>query len=106
MKMYILIRDDVPDKMAPVIAAHASLATYRQYEHEEAMQLWINSVFKKVVCRVSAEEFDKARQTDKHIVLTESALDHKEVCLGFCPREEYPKAFRFFKMWTPQTNNQ
>ena len=104
MKMYILIKDEVPDKMAPVIAAHASLATYKRFEQDEKMQRWIGSVFKKVVCRVSSGEFEKARQLDQHVVLTESALDHKEVCLGFCPREEYPKAFRFYKMWSPQQN--
>ena len=102
MKMYILIKDEVPDKMAPVIAAHASLATYKRFEEDEDMKKWMGGVFKKVVCRVNAKEFERAREADKHLVLTESALDNKEVCLGFCPREEYPKAFRFFRMWAPQ----
>ena len=101
MKMYILIKDEVPDKMAPVIAAHASLATYKHFEQDNDMQEWINSVFKKVVCRVNDAEFEKAKETDKHLVLTESALDNQAVCIAFCPRADFPKPFRFFRMWTP-----
>lgn len=101
MKMYILIKDQVPDKFAPVIAAHASLACYKKYEDDADMQTWINSVFRKVVCKVNEKEFAKAKTVEKHVSLTESALDNAEVCLAFCPREEYPKAFRFYRMWTP-----
>jgi len=36
--MYILVRDDVPDNSVPVITAHASLACYKAYESESAMQ--------------------------------------------------------------------
>lgn len=101
MKMYILIKDNVPDTLAPVIAAHASLACYKKFERDADMQQWIQSVFKKVVCRVNAKEFENALRERKHIVLTESALAHEEVCIAFCPRTEYSKQFRFFKMWSP-----
>lgn len=100
MKMYILIKDSVPDKFAPVIAAHASLACYKKFEEDQDMQLWINSVFKKVVCKVNDKEFENAKKEDKHLVLTESALDNKEVAIAFSPRAEYSKQFRFFRMWT------
>ena len=101
MKMYILIRDSVPDAMAPVIAAHASLACYKKFEQDENMQRWIKTVFKKVVCKVNATEFDNAKREGKHLVLTESALNDAEVCLTFCPRESYGKQFKFFRMWHP-----
>ncbi|MBT32415.1 MAG: hypothetical protein CMO01_22355 [Thalassobius sp.] len=101
MKMYILVKRNVPDKLVPVISAHASLACFRKFEQDEDMQKWINQVFKKVVCAVNDKEFENAKKEDKHILLTESALDNQEVCLAFCPREEYTKQFRFFKMWTP-----
>ena len=100
--MYILIRNTVPDKMAPVIAAHAALACFRKFEHDNDMQLWINGIFKKVVCKVSDQEFEQAKLHEKHILLTESALDNTEVALAFCPRPEYGKAFKFFRMWTPE----
>lgn len=101
MKMYILIRDDVPDEFAPVIAAHASLACYKEYESNEDMQTWISGVFRKVVCRVNEKEFSRASAEQNHVLLTESALDNQAVVLAFCPREEYPKAFKFFRKWKP-----
>lgn len=101
MKMYILIRDNVPDPLVPVIAAHASLACYKKYEQDPDMVEWIDSVFKKVVCKVNDKEFEKAKEAPKNVVLTESALEGAEVCIAFCPRETYGKAFRFFRMWAP-----
>ncbi|RMZ59898.1 hypothetical protein D1632_09855 [Chryseobacterium nematophagum] len=102
MKMYILVKDNIPDKLVPVITAHASLACYKKYEKNEDMIQWMNGIFKKVVCIVNDNEFEEFKKEADFIVLTESSLDHKEVCLAFCPREEYPKKFKFLKMWTPQ----
>ncbi|MEM6718672.1 MAG: peptidyl-tRNA hydrolase [Bacteroidota bacterium] len=101
MKMYILLKASVPDSFAPVIAAHASLACYKKYEEDTAMQQWIQGIFKKVVCRVNDKEFENAKKEARHIVLTESALENQEVCIAFCPREVYSKQFRFFRMWSP-----
>lgn len=97
--MYILIRDVVPDDLAPLIAAHASLACFREFEDNSEMQKWINGVFKKVICRVNDSEYTKAREATKYVELTESDLDDMIVCSAFCPREEYPKVFQFLKMW-------
>ena len=77
MKMYILVKRDVPDKFVPVITAHASLACFRKFEHHPNMQTWINGIFKKVVCAVNDKEFENAKKEADHIVLTESALDNK-----------------------------
>lgn len=102
MKMYIIVKDTVPDKLVPVITAHASLACYKKFEHNEDMIKWINETFKKVVCIANEIEFDKFKSEVDFVVLTESSLESKEVSLAFCPREEYPKKFKFLKMWTPQ----
>jgi hypothetical protein len=59
----------------------------------------VRGPFHKAVCRVTDEEFAKAKETPDHVVLTESALDGQEVALAFKPRGEYPKAFRFFKLF-------
>ncbi len=99
--MYILIKDFVPDKFAPLIAAHASLACYKKYELDPDMAIWINSIFRKVVCSVNEMEFENAKKENKHIILTESALDNKVVAIAFCPRGEFSKAFKFFRMWRP-----
>lgn len=102
MKMYIIVKDTIPDKLVPVITAHASLACYKKFEENERMIQWINGIFKKVVCLANETEFEALKNESDFVLLTESALDGKEVCLAFCPREEYPKKFPFLKMWTPQ----
>ncbi len=102
MKMYIIVKNNIPDKLVPVITAHASLACFRKFEHNERMQTWINSIFKKVVCVVTEAEFNLLKEEPDHVLLTESALENSEVCLAFCPREEFPKKFKFLKMWVPQ----
>ncbi|WP_443938200.1 hypothetical protein [Pedobacter sp. MW01-1-1] len=104
MKMYILMKDSIPDKLVPVIAAHASLACYKKYETNPDMNTWINGIFKKVVCLVNDAEFERLKAEENVVVLTESALNDQEVCVAFCPREEYPKPFKFLRMWTPQHN--
>ena len=65
------------------------------------MQTRITASFKKVVCKVSSEEFEKAKIEEKSRVLTESALNNEEVCLVFCPRTQYSKQFNFYRLWTP-----
>ena len=98
--MYILIKDTVPSKFAPVIAAHASLACYKKFESDSDMQTWIGSIFKKVVCKVNDKEFENAKQESKHLIMTESALENQEVAIVFCPREAYSKQFKYFRMWS------
>ena len=49
--------------------------------------------------RKSAKTAIKAKEAEDHVVLTESALDGAEVAMAFKPRAEYPKAFRFFKLF-------
>ncbi|MEL6557170.1 MAG: peptidyl-tRNA hydrolase [Bacteroidota bacterium] len=99
MKMYILIKDDVPDGFAILAAAHASLAAYLKFSDTEEVKEWLSGSFYKVVCRVNSKEFEKAKTFDDQVVLTESALDHREVAIVFKPREEWPKPFKFYKLW-------
>jgi peptidyl-tRNA hydrolase len=104
MKMYIIVKESIPDNLVPVITAHASLACFLKYEQDEEMRRWINSIFKKTVCKVTEVEFEKARQVEKNVLLTESSLNNQEVCLAFAPRKEYPKFFKYFRLWSPQAS--
>jgi hypothetical protein len=104
MKMYIIVKDNIPDKLVPVITAHASLACYLKFQDNDNMVKWVNGIFKKVVCLANEIEFDKLKNETDFVVLTESSLDNKEVSLAFCPRDEYSKKFKFLKMWTPQNS--
>ena len=99
MKMYILIKESVPLGHAVVAAAHASLAAYLKFRDTEEVQQWLAGPFRKAVCKVTAEDFERAKDLPDHVVMTESALDGEEVAIAFKPREEWPKAFKFFALY-------
>jgi hypothetical protein len=97
--MYILVRESVPTGFAVLAAAHASLAAYLKFRDSPEVAEWLAGPFYKAVCKVTDEEFERAKETADHVVLTESALDGQEVAIAFKPRAEYPKAFRFLKLY-------
>lgn len=99
MKMYILVKDDLPQGMVPLITAHASLAAYLKFEDTPETQEWVSGTFYKVICQVNEKEFTKAQEFEDHVVLTESALQNQEVALAFKPRKEWPKPFKFYKLY-------
>lgn len=99
MKMYILIKDDLSPGFAALAAAHASLAAYLKFKDTPEVEEWLAGPFFKTICRVNEVEFEKAKETADHVVLTESALDHKEVAIAFKPRSEWPKAFKFLRLY-------
>lgn len=99
MKMYILVRDDIPLGFAMVAVAHASLAGYLRFKNEPEVQEWLSGPFFKTVCKVNDREFENAKQVVDHVVITESALNNQEVAIVFRPRQEWPKMFRFLKLY-------
>ncbi len=99
MKMYILIRESTPTGFAVLAAAHASLAAYLRFADTLEIEAWLSGPFYKAVCKVSDAEFERAKEAEDHVVITESALDNKEIALAFKPREVWPKMFRFLSLY-------
>jgi hypothetical protein len=99
MKMYILIKDTVPAGFAVLAAAHASLAAYLKFKETPEVKEWLSGPFYKAVCRVNEREFEQAKSFDDYVVLTESALENREVALAFKPREDWPKPFKFYPLY-------
>ena len=99
MKMYILIKESIPIGHALIAAAHASLAVYLKFKDTPEVDQWLSGPFYKVICRVSEEEFRQAKSVADNVVITESALGGEEVALAFKPRQEWPKGFRFFRLY-------
>jgi len=99
MKMYILIRDSVPTGFAVLAAAHASLACYLKFKESPEVAEWLSGPFYKAVCKVNDKEFEKAKEFEDYVVLTESVLDNQEVALAFKPRVEWPKPFKFYRLY-------
>ncbi len=101
LKMYILIREDTPANIVPLIAAHTSIGTYREFEPWLITQKWFNTELQKtVICKVSAEQFEKAKEYGEYFITTE--VHHQELGelgLGFRIRAEYPKFFKFLPLY-------
>lgn len=97
--MYILIKESVPLGLAITAAAHASLAGYLKFKGTEEVEEWLSKVFYKRLCVVNDKEFENAKSLEDHVVMTESALDNQEVAIVFKPRKEWPKMFKFFRLY-------
>ena len=97
--MYILIRESVPLGFAVSAAAHASLACYLKFRDSPEVETWLSGPFYKVICKVSDDEFEKAKAFEDNVVLTESGLSGQEVAVAFKPREEWPKPFKFYRLF-------
>jgi hypothetical protein len=99
MKMYILIKEQVPTGYALVAAAHASLAAYLKYQGTPEVQEWISGPFYKTICKVNEREFEVAKGFPDNVLITESALGRVEVALAFKPRKEWPRPFKFYSLY-------
>jgi peptidyl-tRNA hydrolase len=99
MKMYILVRDDIPLGFAMAAVAHAALAAYLKFRDTPEVEQWLSGPFFKAICKVNPREFEKARQVPDHVLITESALGDREVAIAFKPRAEWPRIFRFLKLY-------
>lgn len=77
-KMYIAVRDDVPDHIVPTLVAHAVLAAHLQAqtlcEDFALYQAWLQHSFRKVVLRVNDKEFSKIKLLNVHLAHESTVL--------------------------------
>lgn len=99
MRMYILVKEEVPTGFAMVAVAHASLATYLKFKDHENVKAWLAGPFRKTICKVNSKEFESAKSFEEAVIITESALDNQEVAIAFCPREDWPKPFKYYRLY-------
>lgn len=110
-RMYILVKDTVPDNYVPLMVGHAVIKLmwefeFNGYNRSDWVYTWIEEHnMKKIICRVSEQEFQQAiSEVNGYIIQSEtSGLDpeHLTDCIAaFVPRLEYPKSFKYFKLWT------
>ena len=122
-KMYILIKDWIDPGHAVNSCAHAGAMIESNfprkvqvisdekphpkpvgYIDDPVMKDWYDNSFRKVTCRVTEKEFEKAKKYDDWFVVTEMAFandnyPNDEVVLVFKPRVEWPRFFNFLKLW-------
>ncbi len=99
MKMYILVKEEVPLGIAMVGVAHASLAAYLKFQASPEVKAWLSGPFYKAVCKVNPKEFENAKLIEDHVIITESSLNNQEIAIAFKPREEWPKMFNFLRLY-------
>lgn len=99
-KMYILVKDTIPLGLAMNAVGHSALACYLKFKDDPIMEEWLNTSFRKVTCKVTEEEFERAKQRpEDHIVMTELTLDKAETAIAFKPAKEFHKFFNFLKLY-------
>jgi hypothetical protein len=105
-----MVLDTVPDNLVPVISAHASLGFYLEFNGykpfglkytSEILTKWVNTSFRKVVCRVNQKEFDKLKTLEYTNITTSSELEGAEVTVTLLSSlyEELPNVVKFAKLW-------
>lgn len=119
-KMYILIHKNVDLGHAILGAAHASLSGYLTFLEQEhslrnvchgeslyeiptTVEKWVKESFRKVVCKVTSLEFEKAKTYGTNMVdyriMVESGLDNQEVAIVFKPRDNFEPFFKSLKLY-------
>lgn len=101
LKLYILIKHDIPIGHAINSAVHAGVGAVTVWLEAERANLdvgpcnsptheWLEHSFKKVCVSVTDEQFDRAKQLPDAVVFTESDLDNTETAIALKPRHEWP----------------
>ena len=101
LKMYILLHEILDAGHAVNTAAHAGamILTRGWPDDDPIMKEWYETSFRKCTCKVTQDEFDKAREYGDYFAVQEMAFDNKDVALVFKPRHEWPRFFRFLPLW-------
>lgn len=97
--MYILVKKSAPKGLGINSVAHAALMAYLAFPDHDDTKEWLAKSFRKVTCVVSDEQFEEAKKTVDHVVVTESDWENKEIALAFRPRIEWPELFSKFKLF-------
>ncbi len=99
-RMYVLVRESAPLGLAMAAVGHAVLGVYLKFKNEPDMQDWLQNSFRKVVCKVTDAEFEAAQKLDeRHLAFVEPDWNNREIAVAFCPKEEWPTRFKFFRLY-------
>lgn len=108
-KLYICVREDVPDYITPTLVAHATLRHHLKWTDTQQYEQWLTDSFKKCVVRVNLKEFLKIMDLGEthQMPVTESwenkTLDGEISCLTVVAEDDnIPNVLKFAKLWKPK----
>lgn len=102
LKMYLVLRWDLPIEMSVCAAGHAALGTYLTWETDPVMQKWKQTSFVKIWCKaLHKSHWDFIKTLGEHRIFTESCLNHAETCLGFRVLENPNPILTELPLWKP-----
>lgn len=109
LKLYIAVLDNVPDHMVPVLVAHSILGAHFKFSNmilpEDCYQKWKNDSFRKVVIRVSHDEFVSIIKDNVCFVGHENTVNGGAgSCVIPLPvwHSNVPPVLKFAKLWKPK----
>lgn len=107
LKAYILVADDISVGHAMVAAAHAGaililsgLEPTGIWKNDPRFLQWLDSSFRKVICKVTRTQLaDAVKDVEHRVIVTESSLANMMVAAVFKPREFWPEEFKRFPLY-------
>jgi len=108
-KIYVVAHADIPIGQAANCIAHGAMMAHDKWGHKYGEDFgtnydeWFAHSFRKVTCVASEEKFQELKAAAKEadidfIIVTESALQDKEIVLVFYPQEEWPDVFNSIRL--------
>ena len=108
-KMYIAVRDDVPDYMVPTLVAHSVLGAWMARseigsdEYFDLFNLWSVYSFKKCVVKVNAKQFEQIKKIPNvYLGHENTTLNGDKSCGVIVVEDAHPyKVLQWAKLWSP-----
>ena len=100
IKTYICLLDTIDPGHAINSAAHAGTIIMLNWADDPIVKAWLKDRIRKVTCAITANEFIYLTGFDlEHQVITEAAFNDESVGIVFKPQLEWPKYFKYLKLW-------
>lgn len=110
-RMYICIREGVPDHMVPVLVAHTMINAHIKFSSSddqyvfERYHSWFNKSFKKCVVSVGGMSWERVKELPHVFLGYENTVfdgsDSCAVCLPLFQEDTVPNVLKFSKLWRP-----
>lgn len=115
LKLYIAVRDEVSDFMAPTLVAHSMLGAHQEWVgvrprnyNTDIYDQWLYESFRKCVVRVNRKEWDKIQRLSTiYLGHENTTLGGEKSCAVVYPvwNNEIPNVLKFAKLWKPKSGN-